>query len=70
VESVAISELDSFIDKALLSNTEELEVVHGKGTGALRREIHSYLKNAPAVASFRLAPADLGGDGMTIVELR
>jgi DNA mismatch repair protein MutS2 len=53
-----------------LSNTEELEVVHGKGTGALRREIHSYLKNAPAVASFRLAPADLGGDGMTIVELR
>lgn len=67
---VAISELDSFIDKALLSNTEELEVVHGKGTGALRREIHSYLKNAPAVASFRLAPADLGGDGMTIVELR
>ncbi|WP_290918630.1 endonuclease MutS2 [Halodesulfovibrio sp.] len=67
---VAISELDSFIDKALLSNIEELEVVHGKGTGALRREIHTYLKNAPAVATFRLAPADLGGDGMTIVELR
>ena len=67
---VAISELESFIDKALLSNFEELEVVHGKGTGALRREIHAYLKSAPAVASFRLAPADLGGDGMTIVELR
>ena len=67
---VAISELDSFLDKALLSNIEELEVVHGKGTGALRREIHAYLKNSPSVASFRLAPADLGGDGMTIVELR
>ena len=67
---VAISELDSVLDRALLSNIEELEVVHGKGTGALRREIHAFLKNAPAVASFRLAPADLGGDGMTIVELR
>lgn len=67
---VAISELAQFIDSAILSGRNELELVHGRGTGALRREIHLFLKTFPAVKSFRLAPEDQGGDGKTIVELK
>ena len=67
---VAISELAQFIDSAILSGRSELELVHGRGTGALRREIHLFLKTFPAVKSYRLAPEDQGGDGKTIVELK
>ena len=67
---VALSELEKFLDSAILSGREELEVIHGRGTGALRREIHSFLKDFPAARSYRLAPEDQGGDGMTIVELK
>lgn len=67
---VAISELAQFIDSAILSGRHELELVHGRGTGALRREIHLFLKTFPAVKSFHLAPEDQGGDGKTIVELK
>ncbi|MBR4747603.1 MAG: Smr/MutS family protein, partial [Desulfovibrio sp.] len=45
-------------------------VVHGRGTGALRRAIHEWLGSCSQVASFALAPADRGGDGMTIVTLK
>lgn len=67
---VAISELQKILDNAILSGRDELEVVHGRGTGALRREIHAFLKDFPAARSYRLAPEDQGGDGMTIVELK
>ena len=67
---VALSELQKFLDSAILSGRDELEVIHGRGTGALRREIHSFLKEFPAARSYRLAPEDQGGDGMTIVELK
>ena len=67
---VAISELQKFLDSAILSGRDELEVVHGRGTGALRREIHAFLKSFPAARGYRLAPEDQGGDGMTIVELK
>ena len=67
---VAISELQKFLDSAILSGRDELEVVHGRGTGALRREIHAFLKSFPAARAYRLAPEDQGGDGMTIVELK
>ncbi|EHJ46937.1 MutS2 family protein [Solidesulfovibrio carbinoliphilus subsp. oakridgensis] len=67
---VAESELAAFIDTALLRGHGELEIIHGKGTGALRREVHRLLKDHPQVASFALAPEDRGGDGMTMVTLK
>ncbi|MFV0422119.1 endonuclease MutS2 [Oleidesulfovibrio sp.] len=66
----AIAELASVLDKALLAGTQEVEVVHGRGTGALRKEVHSFLRSFAAVEGFSLAPEGRGGDGMTIVELR
>ena len=66
----ALAEVERFLDKALLAGFHELEVVHGRGTGALRRQIHDFLRGFPAVEHFALAPEDRGGDGMTIVQLR
>ena len=66
----AESELAAFLDAAILRGHGELEIVHGKGTGALRREVHRLLKEHPQVASFALAPEDRGGDGMTMVTLK
>lgn len=67
---VAVSKLEKFLDGALISGRDVVEVIHGRGTGILRRELHDFLKSFPAVREYRLAPADQGGDGMTIVELK
>ena len=67
---VALAELERFMDKALLAGFSEVEVVHGRGTGALRRQVHDFLRSFPAVGQFVLAPEDRGGDGMTIVTFR
>jgi len=64
---MALSELGPFLDKALLANMEGAEIVHGRGTGALRREVHNFLRSFPGIAAFALAPEDQGGDGMTMV---
>ncbi len=66
----AIAAAERFLDKALRAGFSELEIVHGRGTGALRRELQEFLRAHPAVASATLAPEDRGGDGMTIVVLR
>lgn len=67
---VAIRELEQFLDRTLLNGFETIEIVHGRGTGMLRKEIHKYLKTFPAVQSFSLAPEDRGGDGLTQVTLK
>ena len=67
---VAVSNLEKFLDRAILGGREAVEVVHGRGTGALRREVHGFLRNFPAVRDFELADEEHGGDGMTIVSLR
>lgn len=62
---VALAELEQFLDRALLSGTEGVEIIHGRGTGALRKAVHEMLRAFPGVASYRTAPEDQGGDGMT-----
>jgi len=66
----ALAELEGFLDASLLRGASTVEVIHGRGTGALRREIHAYLRTASSVASFSLASEDRGGDGMTEVTLK
>ena len=65
----AVIELDRFIDEALLSGIQTLTVIHGKGTGALRKAVHARLKQLKAVKSYRLGLFGEGEDGVTIVEL-
>ncbi len=67
---VAIANVGDFLDKALLSGRDNVEIVHGRGTGVLRKEVHNYLRTFPGIDSFELAVEDRGGDGMTIVYLR
>lgn len=65
----AVSELDKYLDDALLSHLNTVRVVHGKGTGALRKGIHEYLRRQKHVKSYHLAEFGEGDAGVTIVEL-
>ena len=65
----AIMELDKYLDDACLSHLNQVRIVHGKGTGALRKGVHEYLKRQKYVKSFRLGEFGEGDAGVTIVEL-
>ena len=65
----AVAELDKYLDDALLSHLNSVRVVHGKGTGALRKGYHEYLRRQKHVKSYRLAEFGEGDAGVTIVEL-
>ncbi len=65
----ALRETDDFISNAILGNTGQVTIIHGKGTGALRTAIQEYLKNHPSIQSFRNGKIEEGGDGVTIVEI-
>ena len=67
---VVVEELDGFIDRAVLSGMEQISIIHGKGTGALRAGIHSYLKRHKNVAGFRLGTFGEGEAGVTIATLK
>lgn len=67
---IALEELSQFLDRALLDGPEGVEIVHGRGTGALRKAVHQLLKSFPGIASYACAPEDQGGDGMTLVTFR
>jgi DNA mismatch repair protein MutS2 len=61
--------LDKYLDDAVLAGLHEVIVIHGKGTGALRKGIREYLKNHPYVKEMRIGELDEGGNGTTIVKL-
>lgn len=65
----ALRKLDEFISNGVLSNLTELNIIHGKGTGALRESIHQYLRHHPSVKDFRLGEITEGGSGMTVVKV-
>lgn len=66
----AITELDKYLDDAYLAHLKSVRIVHGKGTGALRKGIHTYLRRVKQVESFRLGEFGEGDSGVTIVEFR
>lgn len=66
----AVDATDKFLDEAYLQSLARVRIIHGHGTGALRRAIANFLQTHPHVARFSLAPPEQGGDGATIVELK
>ncbi len=62
--------LDKFLDTAILTGLSQVYVVHGKGTGVLRKKMAEFLKAHPAVADIRLGNWNEGGAGVTIVKLK
>jgi len=65
----AIIELDQYLAHALNSAWKEVRIIHGKGTGALRGKIHSYLKKNKNIKSYRLGNYGEGDAGVTVVEI-
>ena len=66
----AVAELDKYLDDAYLAHLKTVRIVHGKGTGALRKGVHNYLRRQKHVASFRLGEFGEGDAGVTIVDLK
>jgi DNA mismatch repair protein MutS2 len=65
----ALEQLGAYLDEALLAGLDEAVIVHGAGTGALRRSIREYLADHPRVRSTRPGRREEGGDGATVAEL-
>jgi DNA mismatch repair protein MutS2 len=61
--------LQAALDQAVLDDLPYLRIIHGKGTGALRQRVQEILGHDPRVRAFAFAPANQGGDGVTVVEL-
>lgn len=66
----AMSELDAFIDQALLNNMAQVDIIHGIGTGVIREGVTKYLQRNKHVKTFGYAPQNAGGSGATIVTFK
>jgi DNA mismatch repair protein MutS2 len=66
----ALRELEAFLDKAALEGSDSIFVIHGHGTGALRKAVREYLATSPYVARFRPGGPGEGGDGVSVVSVR
>ena len=66
----ALNELDKYLDDAYLAHLPSVRVVHGKGTGALRKAVHNYLRRQKHVDSYRLGEFGEGDAGVTIVTFK
>ncbi|KRL03061.1 endonuclease MutS2 [Liquorilactobacillus capillatus] len=63
----ALTNVDRYVDAAILAGYASVTIVHGKGTGALRQGITAYLTQNPSIKSFKFAPPNAGGNGATVV---
>ncbi|WP_432370929.1 endonuclease MutS2 [Staphylococcus chromogenes] len=66
----ALSALDQYLDQAVLSNYEDVYIIHGKGTGALQKGVQQHLKQHRSVSSFRTGMPSEGGFGVTVATLK
>jgi DNA mismatch repair protein MutS2 len=66
----AVGRVERFLDEAAVNDLKSLRIVHGYGTGTLRRSIAEFLRAHPFVATFGPAPDNQGGGGVTVVELK
>lgn len=66
----AIGELSLYIDRCILNSIDEIRIIHGKGTGALRSAVTDYLKTHPNISEFRLGRYGEGENGVTIAKLK
>ena len=62
--------VDKYLDDCVMSGLKEATIVHGKGTGALRKATHELLRNHPHVKSYRLGEVGEGDTGVTVVTLK
>jgi DNA mismatch repair protein MutS2 len=65
----ALEALERFIDQTLLGRMEEFRIIHGHGTGALKRAVRQWLSHCDSVEGFRPGARYEGGDGATIVKV-
>ena len=66
----ALGRVERFFDETLLTDSRTLRLIHGHGTGQLRRAIGDYLHRHPLVLRYQAAPHEQGGSGVTVVELK
>lgn len=66
----AILELDNYIDNAVLSGLETIRIIHGKGTGVLRKAVQTHLRSHKCIKSYRLGTFGEGENGVTVAELK
>jgi DNA mismatch repair protein MutS2 len=66
----AIARAERFLDQSLLTDQRTVRLIHGYGTGQLKRALSGFLQQHPLVARFATAPPEQGGGGVTVVELK
>jgi len=66
----ALNRTDKFMDEALAAGLNGIKIMHGQGSGALRKALHEYLRTNPVVKNYRYATPEEGGCGVTIIEFK